>query len=109
MMRHTTLQIIDATGPLGGDALGWLLDTLTSAFGGPGLFGLFLGALLFVVLYVAADGNLTVPTVALVLTGTVTVSMVPGQYQQLAVSVVVIGVAAALWQAAQRYVLEGVR
>jgi len=96
-------------GPFNGDAVAWTIDTLVSAFGGQGLFGLFLGAIIFIAFYVAADGDLATPTVALILTGTVTVSMVPAQYQQLAVGVVVIGVAAALWQAAQAYVLEGVR
>lgn len=96
-------------GPFDGNALGWVLETLVGAFGGPGLLGLFLGAIIFVGFYIAADGDLATPTVALILTGTVTVSMVPQQYQQLAIGVVVIGIAAALWQAAQRYVLEGVQ
>lgn len=96
-------------GPFDGNAVSWTIDTLVSAFGGPGLLGLFMGALIFLIFYIAAEGDLATPTVALILTGTVTVSMVPGQYQQIAVGVVVIGVAAALWQAAQAYVLQGVR
>lgn len=96
-------------GPFDGNAVQWAIDLLVSAFGGQALLGLFLGAMIFVVFYVAADGDLAVPTTALILTGTVTVSMVPGQYQQIAVGVVVIGVAAALWRIAQAYVIEGVQ
>lgn len=96
-------------GPFDGDGVQWTLDLLVSAFGGQAMLGLFMGALIFLTFYVASDGDLATPTVALILTGTVTVSMVPGQYQQIAVGVVVIGVAAALWQAAQAYVLQGVR
>jgi len=99
------LQSIADSGPFEGDALGWLLDTLVSAFGGPALFGLLLGAFIFVVFYIGSDGDMPTATVALVLTGTVTVSMVPATYGRPAGGVVVIGLAAAVWQVIQRYVL----
>ena len=107
MSRTLVLQSFADSGPFGGDALQWLLGTLVSAFGGPALFGLLLGAIIFVVFYVSADGDLATPTVALILTGTVTVSMIPANYQSIAYGVVVIGLAAALWQVLQQYVLSG--
>lgn len=90
-----------------GDAMTCLLDQLTNAFG-LSLFGLLIGAILFYVFYIAAEGDMATPTVALVLSGTVLVNMVPGQYQSIATGVVVIGLAAALWQVVKKYVLSGV-
>jgi len=95
------------SGPFGGDALTWLLDTLVRSFGGPALFGLLLGAIIFVTFYIASEGDIATPTVALILTGTVTISMVPGNFGRIAYGVVVIGLAAALWQVLQRYVMSG--
>lgn len=102
------LQSIQNSCYLDGNALSCLLDQLVAAFGGPALLGLFMGALIFVTFYVASEGDMATPTVALILTGTVTVSMVPGSYQDIAYGVVVIGMAAALWQVIKQYVLAGV-
>lgn len=105
-MNGIILQSISESGPFDGDALTWLLDTLVSAFGGPGLFGLLLSAIIFVVLYVASEGDLATPTVALVLIGTVTVSMVPSNYGRLAGGIVLMGLAAALFTVFKRYVMS---
>lgn len=102
------LQSLADSGPFDGNALQWLLDTIVSAFGGEAMFGLLLGAVIFLAFYVASNGDLATPTVALILTGTVTVSMVPGNYGEIAYGIVVIGLAAALWQVMQKYVLSGV-
>lgn len=101
------LQSIADSCWFGGDGLACLLGKLTTAFGGDGLFGLLLGAVLFAALYIAADGDMTAPTVALVLGGSVLVPMVPGGYQGIGASIVLIGLAAALWQVLQKYVLRG--
>jgi hypothetical protein len=58
------------------------------------------------VFYVAAEGDIATPTVALILTGTVVVSMVPGSYGTIGAGVVAIGLSAALWQVVQKYVLS---
>jgi hypothetical protein len=92
---------------IGGDALTCLLDQLVAAFGGEALFGVLLAGVIFVVFYVASEGDLAAPTVALLLSGTVTMAMIPPAYQQIATGVVVIGVAAALFQGIQKYVLSG--
>lgn len=91
----------------GGSALTCLLDQLVAAFGGPGMFGVLAGGMLFVVFYVAGDGGLATPTVVLTLAGTVLASMAPPQYREIALGVVVIGVAAALWGVVRQYVLSG--
>ncbi len=105
-MNAIILQSIADSGPFDGNALQWLLDTLVSAFGGPALFGLLLSAVIFVAFYVATNGDITTPTVALVLVGTVTVSMVPGNYSRIAYGIVVIGLGAAVWQVIKTYVIS---
>lgn len=101
------LQSISNSCYLGGDALTCLLDQLVAAFGGQEMFGLLAGSLLFVVFYVAGDGDMATPTVALILSGTVFVAMAPPSYERIAMAVVVIGLSAAIWQTVQKYVLAG--
>lgn len=107
MIATIILQSIADSGPFDGNALQWLLDLLVSAFGGQAMFGLLLGALIFVVFFVASDGSMATPTVALILSGTVIISMVPSNYARIAMGVVVIGFAGALWQVLKQYVLSG--
>jgi hypothetical protein len=102
------LQSIGSSCYFGGDALQCLLDQLTGALGGPSLFGFILGVVIFGVFYIASEGDIATPTVALVLSGTVLVGMVPAQYQQIAYGVVLIGLGVAVWQVLQKYVLSGV-
>lgn len=101
------MQGISSSCYFGGDALSCLIGHQVAAFGGEGLFGLVVGSVIFVAFYIAADGDLATPTVALVLTGTVLIGMLPASYQQIAYGVVVIGLAAALWQVFKQYIFEG--
>jgi len=78
----------------------------SAAFGGDALFGTMVGSLLFLALYVAADGDMAVPTVAVILTGGVFVPMLPSNLQSISTGIVVIGLAAAVWQVLQKYVLN---
>lgn len=100
-------QAISNSCYFGGDALSCLLSQMVAAFGGEGLFGLAVGSVIFVAFYVGSGGDLATPTVALVLTGTVLIGMLPESYQAIAYGVVVIGLAAALWQVFKQYVFEG--
>lgn len=100
------MQSISNSCYFGGDGLTCLLDQYVSALGGEALFGVIMGAVIFVAFYVASEGDMATPTVALVLTGTVIVPMVPGNYGDIGMGVVVIGLTAALWQAVQKYVLS---
>jgi hypothetical protein len=99
------LQSIGSSCYFGGSALTCLLDQLTSATGGNALFGLLAGSVIFVAFYIASDGDITTPAVALILTGTVFVPMVPGNYGKIGAAVALIGLAAAVWQVFQKYVL----
>lgn len=101
------LQSLNDSCYFGGSALTCLLDQLVASMGGIALFGFVLGAFIFGVFYVASDGDLATPTVALVLSGTVIIGMLPGQYQSIAYGVVLIGLGVAVWQVLQKYVLSG--
>jgi hypothetical protein len=101
------LQSIADSCYFGGSALTCLLDQLVGSLGGTSLFGFLLGAFIFGAFYLASDGDLATPTVALVLSGTVIVGMLPRQFQEIAYGVVLIGLGVAVWQVLQRYVLSG--
>lgn len=104
-----TLQSISGIGDscyFGDRPLVCLTDQYASAFGSEGLFGLLIGAVLFMAFYVAGDGDMATPTVALILTGSVLMPTLPGQYSQIGMYVVVIGLGAALWQVIQKYTLS---
>lgn len=90
----------------GDSALNCLSEQYIGAFGGGGLFALVLSGVIFMTFYIASDGSTATPTVALILAGTALVGMLPGQYQQVAIYVVVIGAAAALFQVVQKYFLS---
>ena len=107
-MSAIFLQVIGDSCFFGGSALSCLIQKLVSAFGGEAMFALFLAAFIFVIFYIASEGDLAVPTVALILTGTVTVPMLPAQFARISYAVVLIGLAAAVWQGLQKYVLSGV-
>lgn len=91
----------------GGDAVSCVLDQLVSAFGGQALFGLIAGGVIFTGFYIASEGSLATPTVALILTGTVTIPMLPASYSRIAYGIVLIGLTAAIWQVMQKYVFSG--
>jgi hypothetical protein len=91
----------------GGDALNCLLSQLVAATGGNAMFGLMAGALIFMVFYIASEGDMATPTVALILTGTVFVAMVPDNYGEIGAAIVMLGLAAAIWQVLKQYVLSG--
>jgi len=76
------------------------------AFGTPGLFAVVLAVLIFGVFYLLSGGNLAVPTVALILSGVALVEMLPSNYAQVAGYLVIIGLAAAMFQVVQKYVLS---
>ena len=101
------MQDISSSCYFSGDALTCLIDQQVAAFGGEALFGLLLGSAIFGAFYIASGGDMATPTVALILTGTVIIGMLPASYQSIAYSVVLIGLAAALWQVFKQYILSG--
>lgn len=89
---------------LGSDALTCLIDQWINAFGGPELFGLLVASTIFIVMYIASDGSISVPAVAILLIGGPLIPLLPAQYSSLATTIVFIGLAAAVFAALQRYV-----
>jgi len=73
---------------------------------GNGLFGLFIAAAVWGGLYFAGGGNSTTATTVTILLATALFPVLPGQYTGIAWSVLVIGAAAAILQAGQKYVLS---
>ena len=83
-----------------------IMADMTGAVGGEAMFGLLAGGLIMLVLYLAGDGDMAVPTVTTILLGSVMVPALPPQYTQMAYAIVVVGIAAAIIGLAGRYVLE---
>jgi len=102
------LQSIADSCYFNGSAVACLLEQLTAAAGGPGLLGVLIGGVIFTALYIASSGQMATPTVAVILIGTALMPMVPPRFEEVAMAVVTIGLAAAIWQIIQTYVLSGV-
>jgi hypothetical protein len=90
----------------GSGALDCGAEQLFGAFGGGGLLAVVMAAMIFGVFYLAGDGDTATPTVALILSGAALVQMLPDNYAQFAGYLVVIGLAAAMFQVLQKYVLS---
>jgi hypothetical protein len=54
-----------------------------------------------------ASGEMTLPTVTTILLGGFAIPTLPAQYRAMALSITVVGIAAALWMVVERYVLSG--
>jgi hypothetical protein len=73
---------------------------------GEGVFGLLVGSVLYLALYIAGNGDMTVPTVVCILVATLAFPILPNQFNPIAWSVLLVGAAAAVLQVLQRYVLD---
>lgn len=90
-----------------GDLLQCTLDDLTSAAGGEAVFGLFVGSIVIISLYIAGDGDPAVPTVATILLGAFAVPILPPAFRAAGYAILVLGVAFAMYHAAGNWVLRG--
>lgn len=90
-------------------AIACLLDQYIAAFGGQGTFGLIAGGTLFATFFIVSNGRLTPPAVILLLTGGVVVPLLPGQFGTLAGTIVLLGLAGAVFAAARKYTTPEVR
>jgi hypothetical protein len=88
------------------DWLGCAFDGFASAFGGQAAFGLIVAGAVVLVMY-RASGEMTLPTVTTILLGGFAIPTLPAQYRTMALSITVVGIAAALWMVVERYVLSG--
>lgn len=88
-----------------GDWFACMFDPVTATTGETG-FGLLVGATLIMALYLAGDGSMATPSVAIILFAGVMVPVLPGAYVGVAQGVAIIGVFAALLAVGQKYVLS---
>lgn len=89
-----------------GNKVDCVLNDLTAAVGGEAAFGVLVAAAIFVSLYIAGNGDLTTPTVALIFIGSVFVPLLPPQFRRIAFALVVVGVAGAGLTLVRKYVLS---
>ncbi len=72
-------------------------------FGGDAMVGLLVGSALMMALYIHS-GDMALPTVVLILISGTLFTTLPGDFQQTAMGVMTVGIAAALFEAFRRYV-----
>jgi len=90
----------------GSGALDCGAEQFIGAFGGAGLLAVVMAGVIFGIFYLATGGDMATPTVALILCGVVLVPMLPESYSQMAGYLVLFGLAAAMFQVLQKYVLS---
>jgi len=89
----------------GDDIIRLSLDELTSGMGEP-LFGLFIGGIVFMMLYSASGGRIGVPAIILTLASGWLLSEVPPQYRSMVIAIVIVGIAAGVFSISQKYFLR---
>lgn len=97
----------DFTNP-GTDYLDAVLAELTDPIGAA-LFGLFIAAFVFLMLYYAADGRIGVPAIVMTLAGAWLVGEIPAQYRSAVEVIIIVGIAAGVWAISKRYFLNPTR
>lgn len=83
-----------------------LVAEMTASVGGEAVFGLIGASVLLLGLYIAGSGDMAVPTVTVILLGGFLIPSLPAQYTSMAYAVAVVGVAAAVFTVASRWVIE---
>jgi hypothetical protein len=91
----------------GNDMLQAALDDLVFAAGGEAIFGLLVGGVLILALWIAGDGDLATPSVTTVLVGALMFPLLPGTYLTIARVITFLGLTAAILAAVEKYYLEG--
>ena len=71
--------------------------------GGDGLVGLLIGSGIVLSMYIHSD-DMALPTVVLILLSAFLIGTLPGDYQGLAQGVMVVGIAAGIFEVFRRYV-----
>jgi hypothetical protein len=84
-----------------------VLQATFSAGPSPALIGLGIGGVLMTSFYIAGDRSVLVPAVLLILFGSILIGMLPAQFVSLAYTLVVIGIAAAVFSAWTKYTGPG--
>lgn len=73
---------------------------------GEGLFGLMVGAGIYLAYYLAGGGSAVTPTVVIILLATMLFPLLPAAYVGIAWSILVVGAAATVLQVLQKYMLS---
>jgi len=89
-----------------GDGAQCLFDALASAGGGQATFTLLVGGGLLLGLFLGSDYEPAPVAAAVVLLGGLLVGGLPGQYQGMAQTVVLLGLLAGVWALGKRYFLQ---
>lgn len=79
-------------------------DDIAGAFGGQGVIGLAVAALVFIAGYNIGDGDIVLPSVVLLLLGGVLIPALPAQYEMLALTLMFAGAVGAVMQLLGKYV-----
>jgi hypothetical protein len=90
-----------------GDMTRCVVEGVFSAGPSPGVMGLLLGGTVLTSLYVAGDGNITVPAVATILFGALLIPTLPPQFQLFAYTITALGITAAAFAAYTRFTTRG--
>lgn len=83
-----------------------ILDIMTAASGGQGLFGFYVGVLTFAVFYLAAGGDIRPPSTILVLMSGALFPLLPTQYARIGLGLGVVGLGAAIMTVLKVYYME---
>jgi hypothetical protein len=81
-------------------------NDIAAAFGGQGVFGLVVAALVFIGGYSVGDGDIVTPGIVLMLIGSVMIPSLPAQYQTLALTLMFAGAVGAVMQLLGTYVFS---
>lgn len=74
---------------------------------GNALFGLIIGGIVMLPMYVASDGSLGVTAVITTLLGGALVPMLPGAYQGIALTIMLLGLVGSVFAVGVKYVARG--
>jgi len=100
------ISLDDYTNP-GADLLAEVLADLVAGAGSEAIFGVLVGGVLILSLWLAGDGDLATPSVMTVLVGGVLFPVLPGTYLGIARAVTFLGLVGAILAAVEKYYLEG--
>jgi hypothetical protein len=89
-----------------GDGAQCMFDALAASAGGQATFTFIVGGALLLALFLGSDYEPAPVAGAVVLLGGLLVSGLPGQYQGIAQTVVLLGLFAGVWAVGKRYFLQ---
>jgi len=106
-LSNETFNGSDITGEVGdGMSLFDLLFSELSSGMGEAMFGVFIAAFVFFVLYYASGGTIGVPAIVMTLGSSWMLTVVPPQYRTVVITIVIVGLAAGVFRVSQKYFLR---